>query len=410
MNKPLFVILTTITLDAVGIGLVVPVIPDLLRELGGGSAIPQRVGQFMAIYALMQFIFSPVLGGLSDRIGRRPVLLVSLAGAAVDYLVMAMTPSLLILFLGRVVSGITGANMSVGTAYIADISSEEDRAKRFGQMHACFGLGFIAGPLLGGLVGGFSPRYPFALAAILNGITFLLAYFVMPESHSKEARRFTPGVMNPIAPLLAIMKLKNIIPLLTIYFMMELAGQVPAGMWVVYHQDTFKWDAMMVGISLASFGVFHALAQAFLTGPVTKRLGERVSLLMGIAFDVVAFLLLAFATRSWMVFPIMVLLCLGGIAMPALQALLSKKVDESKQGELQGIMVSLLSLTSIIGPLVATNAYAALLPYFPGGIWIGAAVLYLLCLPAFLRWPAETEPVVESVMESESRDHSLVDR
>jgi len=381
MNKALVVILITVALDSVGIGLIIPIIPDLLRELTGGTNVANRFGVFIAVYALMQFFFSPILGALSDRFGRRPVLLISLAGAAVDYVVMAFAPTLSVLYAGRVVSGITGANMAVATAYVADISAEDERAKRYGYMNACFGIGFVAGPLLGGLIGSLSLRYPFLLAAVLNGLNFLLGCFVLPESHKAGAKRIELKSLNPFASLHLAWGLKSLLPLLTIYVIMNMVGQVPSTLWVIYGEDKFGWDTRTVGLSLAMYGVLHALAQAFLTGPVTARLGERRSLVLGIVTDGLCFVMLALATRSWMVFAIIVPLCAGGIALPALQSLLSKQVGEGQQGELQGTLVSLMSLTSVVGPLAVTSVYSASAATWSGAVWVAGAALYLFCIP-----------------------------
>jgi MFS transporter, DHA1 family, tetracycline resistance protein len=381
----LIVILMTITLDAVGIGLALPVLPSLLRELSHESRIAGRFGYFMALYPLMQFLFSPVLGRLSDRFGRRPVLLVSIAGASVDYLVMGLTPVLSVLYVGRVVAGITGANMAVATAYIADISKEDDRARRFGYMNACFGLGFVAGPILGGLIGSFSPRYPFLLAALFNGLNLLLGFFALPESHTHQeapANQKSPGIL---ASLLSIRANQTLLPLLTVYFLIYLIGQIPGSIWVIYGEDKFGWDPWMVGLTYASFGLLHAVAQAFCTGPTTRLLGERGAIILGIVADGSAFVAMALITKGWMVFPLMILFTTGGIAMPALQSLLSRQVDEAHQGELQGTLVSLTSLTEVIGPIVATTIYDASPNSARGAVWLVGAGLYALCFPALLR-------------------------
>ncbi|WP_406697625.1 Tet(A)/Tet(B)/Tet(C) family tetracycline efflux MFS transporter [Singulisphaera sp. Ch08] len=385
MNRPLIVILVTVTLDSVGIGLVTPVIPSLLRELTHDSQIAGRYGYFLALYSLMQFLFSPILGSLSDRFGRRPVLLVSLAGAAIDYTVMALTPFLSILYLGRMVAGVTGANMAVATAYIADISREDERAKRFGYMNACFGLGFVAGPLIGGLVGTFSPRYPFLVAALFNGLNFLLGYFVLPESRSTEASRAEKSAMNPIQSLRWVWGVKVLLPFLVIYFVIHLVGQVPGTIWVIYGEDKFGWDSRIIGLSLAAFGILHAVSQAFLTGPITKLLGERGSIILGLLSDGSAYVLMAFATRGWMAFATMPLFTTGGIAMPALQSLISNQVNEDKQGELQGTLVSLMSLAAVFGPIAVTELYAAYSDSWTGIVWVAGATLYLFCIPALWR-------------------------
>ena len=385
VHRPLVVILATVTLDAVGIGLALPVIPSLLRELSHESRIAGRFGYFMAIYPLMQFLFSPVLGRLSDRFGRRRVLLVSMAGGAVDYLVMGLSPLLPVLYVGRVVAGITGANLAVATAYIADISKEDDRARRFGYMNACFGLGFVAGPLLGGLFGSISPRYPFLLAALFTGLNFLLGYLALPESHPRGEDKGDERSRGRLASLLPMVGNPALPPLLTVYFLIYLIGQIPGSLWIIYGEDKFGWDVWMVGLTFAAFGILHAIAQAFFTGPITRLLGDRGAIVLGVVGDSTGFVLMALATRGWMVFPIMFFFTAGGIAMPALQSLLSKQVDEDHQGELQGTLVSLTSLTEVIGPIVATTIYSASSGWYRGTVWIVGAALYALCFPGLVR-------------------------
>jgi DHA1 family tetracycline resistance protein-like MFS transporter len=381
-RRALLVILSTVTLDAVGIGLALPVIPTLLRELSHESRIAGRYGFFMAIYPFMQLLFSPVLGRLSDRFGRRPVLLVSLAGAAVDYLIMGLSPRLWVLYLGRVFAGLTGANLAVATAYIADISRGEERAARFGYMNACFGLGFVAGPLLGGVVGGLSPRYPFLVAAACNGLNLLLGLFVLPESHRRGDEPAGGESRAPFALLAAFLGDRALAPLLAIYFAIHLIGQIPGSLWIVHGEDRYGWGPGMVGATFAAFGILHAIAQAFVTGPATRRLGERGAILLGAAADGLAFVAMALVTAGWMVFPVLILFTVGGIALPAFQALLSRQVDEGRQGELQGTLVSIVSLTEVIGPIAATRIYAASPASLPGLVWLVGAGLYLLLFPA----------------------------
>jgi DHA1 family tetracycline resistance protein-like MFS transporter len=395
VNRALIVILATITLDAIGIGLALPVIPSLLRELSHESRIAGRFGYFMAIYPFIKFLFSPVLGRLSDRFGRRPILLVSLAGAAVDYLIMGLSPLLWTLYLGRVFAGLTGANIAVATAYIADISSPDERSKIFGYMNACFGLGFVAGPLLGGLVGSISPRYPFLLAALFNGLNLLLGFLVLPESHTHRVETTEPKTRSLIASLLSIRENRTFLPLLAIYFMIHLIGQIPGSLWIIYGEDRFGWDVWMVGLTFAAFGILHAIAQAFFTGPSTRYFGERGAIILGAVSDSLAFVAMALITKGYMVFAIMILFTVGGIALPAFQSLLSRQVDEEHQGELQGTLVSLVALTEVVGPIAATHIYAAS-PI--GFVWILGAGLYLLCIPIMMsRLPALREKAAEPV-------------
>ncbi|MFO0958108.1 MAG: Tet(A)/Tet(B)/Tet(C) family tetracycline efflux MFS transporter [Isosphaeraceae bacterium] len=383
-NRALIVILATVVLDAIGIGLALPVLPTLLRELSQESRIAGRFGYFQAIYPGLQFLFSPVLGRLSDRYGRRPVLLVSLGVATVDYLIMGLSPILAVLYVGRAFAGMTGANLAVATAYIADLSAPEDRARRFGYMNACFGLGFVAGPLLGGLVGGVSPRYPFLLAALFSGLNLLMGALVLPESHRGQSGP-KPRGGGFLASLPALLENRALLPFLWIYFLINLIGQIPGSLWIIYGEDRFGWDVMMVGLTFAAFGILHAVAQASLTEPTTRRLGDRGAILLGVAADCSAFLAMAFITEGWLVFAIMILFTAGGIAMPAFQALLSRQVREEHQGELQGTLVSLTSLTEVIGPIAATRIYEQSPATAPGLVWLVGACLYVLCIPAILR-------------------------
>jgi DHA1 family tetracycline resistance protein-like MFS transporter len=382
-NRALTVILITVALDAVGLGLVLPVLPTLLKEVSRLKNVESHFGLFLAAYALMQFLFSPILGALSDRFGRRPVLLVSLAGAAIDYLFMAFAPTLTLLYVGRVVAGITGANMAVATAYLADISNEEERARRFGFMNACFGVGFVIGPVIGGLVGAYSPRYPFLAAAVFNGLNLALGYFVLPESHHAERKAFEPTHLNPFRSLRWVFGMRAVLPFVMVYMIISSVSQAPIALWVIYGEDRFGWDTRTVGLSFAAFGLMHALAQAFLTGRLSARFGDRGTLLIALAFDNAAYFAMGAITRGWMAFAMCIPMAIGSISMPALQSLLSRQVDEDQQGELQGTLVALMSLASIVGPIAFTSLYGATRAGHPGIAWFVASAIYLLCFPVF---------------------------
>src|SRR6218665_1434329 len=263
LNKALVVILAAVTLDAVGIGLIFPILPALLRDVGHMTEVATLLGIMLALYSACQFLFSPVLGVLSDRFGRRPVLLVSLAGAAIDYLVMAFAPELWMLLVGRAIAGITSANMAVATAYITDISTEEERARRFGLFHAMFGIGFIIGPVLGGVLGDVWVRAPFIAAALLNGVNFALALFVLPESRKgTPGARFTWDTLNPFKPLKWALTFSALIPLMAIFVIMNFVGTMYGTIWALFGEDAFKFDGLMIGLSLGAYGIFHAGAQA----------------------------------------------------------------------------------------------------------------------------------------------------
>jgi DHA1 family tetracycline resistance protein-like MFS transporter len=387
MQRALVVILAAVTIDAIGIGLIFPILPSLVADVAHSPHIATLYGILLALYALMQFVFSPVLGILSDRYGRRPVLLVSLAGAAVDYLIMAFAPALWFLFIGRAIAGITSANFAVATAYLADITPEAERARRFGLLHACFGIGFILGPVIGGALGEYWVRSPFIAAALLNAVNFSLALFVLPESRQGQRTPVRLSALNPFGSINWALGIAALVPLMALYFLFNLIGQVYGTVWALYGHDAFGWDTLMVGMSLAGFGLFHAGAQAVLTGPVAERLGPRLALVAGMAFETTGLLLLAFTTQGWIVFVLLPLFSLGGIGMPALQSVLTSAVDSDKQGQLQGVLASVLSLASIVGPLLFSWFYFWSAPYWAGAIWLFAAAIYVATLPLILKTP-----------------------
>ncbi len=382
-NRALTVILAAITLDAVGLGLVLPILPSLLKEVSHLKNVEGHFGLFLAVYALMQFLCSPILGALSDRFGRRPVLLVSLAGAAVDYLLMAYAPSLWLLYVGRVVAGVTGANMAVATAYLADISDEEQRARRYGYMNACFGVGFVVGPVLGGVVGAYSTRYPFLAAAAFNGLNFAMGVFALPESRHAAREAIAPPRLNPFGSLRWVFGMRAVLPFVLVYTIVCCVNQAPIALWVIYGQDVFGWDTATVGMTYAFYGLLLAVSQAVLTGRLSTRFGDRGTLLIGLGFDNAAFLAMGAASEGWMAFALCAPMAVGAIATPALQSLLSKQVDEDQQGELQGTLVAIMSLASVVGPIAFTWLYGATKAAHPGVAWFVASAIYLLCFPVF---------------------------
>lgn len=383
MNRTLTVIYATVILDAAGIGLTLPIFPRLLEDVGHTDNLGWRFGAFLALYALMQFIFSPVLGALSDRFGRKPVLMVSLAGAAVDYVFMAAAPSLWLLFVGRAIAGVTGASNAVAAACVTDISEESERTRRFAQISACFGIGFIAGPAIGGILGEFSVRLPFIAAAALNVATLMMALFLLPETRKAGAAPEKHEGLQ-FVHFRWLLGHRLLLPLVGTYVILALVGEVGGTIWVLYGQDKFSWTPMMTGISLAAFGFFHAVVQAFIAGPISERWGERRTLLIGIVADSVAYITISFLAQGWMAFLLMPLFCLGGIGAPALQSLVTSQVDGDHQGRIQGLLASATSLASIVGPLAISIIYFASRDVFPGLVWILGAALYLLCLPVAL--------------------------
>jgi DHA1 family tetracycline resistance protein-like MFS transporter len=395
MNRPLIVILAAVILDAVGIGLIFPILPRLLSDVTNVSNIAPYVGFMYALYAAMQFVFSPVLGVMSDRFGRRPVLLISLAGAAVDYLFMAFAPELWMLVIGRAIAGLTAANMAVATAYITDITPEDQRAQRFGLFHAMFGIGFIIGPILGGLLGDIWVRAPFIAAAVLNALNLALAFFLLPESRPGQKQvRFDLKALNPLVPLSWAFSFRTLLPLIGVFFILNFVGNMYGTVWALYGADAFQWNSLTVGLSLAGYGICHAAAQAFLPGPVTRWVGERNALLIGLAFEATALLITGFATQGWIIFVLLPLYGVSGIGIPALQSLATRQVDEDKQGQLQGVMGSIVSLASIFGPLYFASFYFGIKDWWPGLIWIIGVATYLIAIPLILnvrsRAPAPT--------------------
>lgn len=384
MNRPLIVIFTAIVLDAVGIGLIFPILPSLLQEVTHTQNVAPYIGTMTALYAVMQFIFAPVLGALSDRLGRRPVLLISLGGAAINYLFLAFASNIWMLFIGRAIAGLTSANISVAMAYITDISPEDKRARRFGLFNAMFGIGFIIGPVLGGVLGDAWLRLPFIAAAVLNACNLLLAFFILPESRTPTREKLDLSALNPLRPLRWVFSMKSVLPIVFIFFIFSATGEAYGTCWALWGSDTFHWNGLWIGLSLGTFGVCQTLAQAFLPGPAVKLLGERAAILTGVAGTCIALITMAFATQSWMIFAIMPVFALGGIGVPALQSLASQQVDESSQGQFQGVLASAVSLASIAAPLAFSSVYFIFRQEWPGAIWLSVVVVYAIGVPLVL--------------------------
>lgn len=385
-NLALGLILATVVLDAIGIGLIAPVLPQLLDSFGLKHNLALHAGALTALYALMQFVCAPALGALSDRYGRRPVLLCSLFGSALDYLLMACAPWLSLLYLGRAIAGVSGASGSVAGAYIADISDESRRARRYGWLGAAFGLGLVAGPVIGGLLGAVWLRAPFLAAAALATLNFALAWLALPEPpRARAAARAAGPGLRELAPwhsLRELGRLPDLAPLLWLYLAMQLAGQVPGTLWAIYGHDRFGWNPTAVGLSLAAFGVIHSLFQAFATGRISERFGPGKTLIGGVISDVLGYLSFAFARSAATLAPGLLLAAGGGIGGPALLAMSSERTDPARQGALQGVLASLASLAAVIGPLLFGAIYVAGAGHWDGWVWVAGAALYLPCVPA----------------------------
>ena len=372
-------------IDVIGLGIIIPVLPKLIEEMIGGdlSMASTYAGWLMFAYATMQFLFSPIIGALSDKYGRRPVLLISLFGFGIDYLLMGFAPTIIWLFIGRLISGVTGASFTTATAYIADISTPEKRSQNFGLIGAAFGLGFIIGPVLGGLLGHYGARIPFFAAAGLALLNTLHGYFILPESLDKEHRRkFEWKRANPVGSLKRLSHYPVILSLVVSLVFIYIASHATQSTWTFYTMEKFKWNEKMVGYSLGFVGLMIAIVQGGLIRIVIPKLGQKKSIYIGLTLYVIGFVCFAFATKSWMMFAFVIPFSLGGICGPALQGVMSGQVPANQQGELQGALTSLISVTSIVGPLLMTNLFsyftAADAPvYFPGAPFLMGAVLTL---------------------------------
>jgi MFS transporter, DHA1 family, tetracycline resistance protein len=390
----LIFIFVTMLIDVIGFGIIIPVLPKLLEQLTGGdlSTAARWGGLLMFTYAGMQFLFSPVIGGLSDRYGRRPVILAALFAFSLDFLISGFAPSIWWFFLGRLFAGITGATFTTGMAYIADVSPPEKRAQNFGIVGAAFGLGFIIGPLIGGVVSyAYGIRAPFFAAAGLAMVNWLYGYFVLPESLAPENRRpFDWKRANPIGSLLSLRRYPLILSLVASLICIYVAGHANQSTWTYITMKKFDWDERWVGYSLAFVGLMTAIVQGGLTRMLIPKFGPRNSVFIGLGMYALGFVLFAFATEGWMMFAFMVPFSLGGLAGPSLQGIISGQVPPNEQGELQGALTSLISLTSIIGPLLMTNLFAhftdpASAVQFPGAPFLMGAVLSLFSMLLAMR-------------------------
>jgi len=388
MPLPLVFILITVALDAIGIGLIFPVMPDLIREVSGTTLSQAAVwgGVLATSYAVMQFLFGPVLGALSDRFGRRPVLLVSLGLMTADYLVMAVASTIWLLLALRIVSGIAAATYSTAAAYIADITPPDQRGKRFGLIGACFGVGFVLGPVIGGLLAGIDTRAPFLVAAGLAGANLIFGLLVLPETVTDATRRpFAFGRANPLGALRAVSRLPGIGRTLACFLILGIAMNVYPATWAYFGQARFGWDSSMVGFSLAVYGLSFAVGQAVLVGPLIRRFGEHRAAFYGMWVNVITLAALGLVVSPALALAIIPMTALGGVVTPALQAIASRAAPADAQGEVQGVMASLNAIAMIVAPLLMTGTFSAFTgpgaPVFsPGAPFLLAAVLMLGCL------------------------------
>lgn len=385
-NASISFIFLTILIDVIGLGIIIPVLPTLIESLNGdGLSEASKIGGWLIFsFAIMQFFFAPVLGVISDRVGRKPVLLVALLGLGLDYLLHAFAPSLFWLFVGRVLAGLCGASVTVATAYIADISTPEKKAQNFGVIGAAFGLGFIIGPVIGGIAGEYSVQLPFLIAAALSFVNFLYGFFLIPESLDKSNRRaINWKKANPVGSFHMLTKSQVVVSLCVAFFLLYLAGYAVQSTWAFYGMFKFDWSESMVGYSLALVGVVVAIVQGFLVKHSVGWWGEKRTIYIGFFCWLTGLLLFAFANSSWLLFVSVIPYCCGGIATPTLQGVVSNQYDKSQQGELQGALTSLISLTAILGPVFMTNVFSYFTteeaPFiFPGApFFLGAICVFV---------------------------------
>lgn len=392
-SKAIFFILVTVLIDVIGIGIIIPIMPSLYQELTGGtvSEASQYSAYLVFIYALMQFIFSPIIGGLSDQYGRRPVLLMSLFGFGLDFIFLALAPNIGWLFVGRVISGIAGASFTTANAYIADITEPEKRAQSFGMIGAAFGLGFIIGPSLGGILGEYGTRIPFWVSAGLAILNWLYGYFILPESLLPENRRkFDIKRANPIGSLLNLKKYPYVLALVLSLFLVNVSNFATQGTWSFYGIEKFAWSKLEVGLSLGFVGLMVAIVQGGLIRVIIPKLGQEKSLFLGLAINALGLAAFAFASSSWMMYAIMVPFAVGGLAGPAFQGIISNQVGKNEQGELQGGLTSLMSIAAIIGQPLMLGLFRTFTKenapiYFPGAPFLMGGLLSLISLMLVFR-------------------------
>lgn len=399
-SRALTFIFLTILIDTMGFGIVIPVLPDLIRTLTGEDYAHAATifGWMLVTYAGLQFFFGPVMGNLSDRFGRRPVILLSLMAYGVDYLVTAFAPTIGWLFLGRAVAGMTGAVYVPSMAYIADVSRPEERAKNFGVVGAAFGTGFVLGPAIGGLIGELGPRAPFLASATLSAANTLYGYFVLPETLPPDRRRpLDLSRANPLGTFLSLRRYRAVTGIAAALFFWQLAHQVYPSTWSFFAKLRFNWSPGEIGLSLAYVGLTMAVVQGALTGRLVPRLGESRAVFVGLGAGVTAFVGNALATRGWMVYPVMTLGALQGITYPSMNAIMSKSVPADSQGELQGGVASLASVSAIVGPFAMTQTLSAFTR--PDARWQFAGAAFTLaalltCVSAWLMVRARVQRIV----------------
>lgn len=393
MNKfALIFIFLTALMDSIGFGIIMPVLPDLLMEISGESLgnSARYGGWLMFVYAVMQFFCSPIIGNVSDRFGRRPVLLFSLLVMAINYILMGFAESLLVLFIGRIISGVGASTMSTCNAYIADVTPEDKRAQNFGLIGAAFGLGFVFGPVIGGFLGEYGSRVPFLAAGVISLFNLVFGFLVLQESLTAENQRpFELKRSNPVGTVLQLKKFPLVIGIIIVSFLYNIGHHVLPATWSFFTIEKFAWTPRDIGLSLMFIGICMALVQGFLIRWVIPRTGLRWAGIIGMSFTAIAFLGYGTAAAPWMMYAAMIPGALGALGGPAMQGIASAQVDANQQGELQGGLSSTMSLTSIISPLMMTQVFAYFTEsqtdhYFPGAAFILAMLLTLAALTVFI--------------------------
>lgn len=387
-------------IDMVGIGLIIPVMPELLEQLTGKSAdrTAEIGGWLLFAYAVMQFLFAPIIGGLSDRFGRRPVLLVTLFLLGIDYAIMAWAPTLVWLFVGRILSGIMGASWAAANSCVADVATAKDRGKFFGILGGAGASGFVIGPAIGGLLGSVDVRLPFIAAAILAVTGAAIGYFVLKETLPSESRRkFSIGRANPVGSILQMAKTPVVLGFLSVIFLLQLAAQSQVTIWAYYNRLVFGWSEIEIGLSVGLFGLMLAVVQGGLTGKVIAKFGPHRTSFIGLLFGVPAYLIFAFAPGGWAMILGILVGSLSGVSFPAIQQMMSERIGEDAQGELQGAVASMISITSIIGPVMMSLTFGMFADgtglYFPGAPYLLATGILVLGL-CLLKWNlARTKPI-----------------
>ncbi|MEJ0042279.1 MAG: TCR/Tet family MFS transporter [Rhizomicrobium sp.] len=400
-NVRLILVITVVYIDMLGLGLAYPILPKLVQQFESGdvSRASYVTGFLAAAYSLMQFFFAPLFGALSDRYGRRPIVLTSLGGSALSYFVMAFAPGLIVLTAARLVAGIMGGSFSTAAAYLADITPPEKRAQSFGLIGAAFGFGFITGPLIGGVLGGIDLHLPFLAAGVLCLANFVFGYFALPESLDPENRKpFTLARANPVGALIVVGRYSSIYGLMTIFVLATFANRAPEMIWVLYTDYRYHWGTFEVGLSLGVVGVIFVIGQGWFTRVLIPRIGDRRAILLGLGVSVVVSMLYGAASKGWMLYLVMPFAITGWtVAQPAIQGLMSRAVSASEQGLLQGAIASVTNLTSVVGPIIWTSLFGYFVSpaaplIIPGAAFFVSGLIFLAALVFAVRRQLESPP------------------